>query len=96
MSPGVYGVGAGRTLERVLELRTIDGRPVADADLSIESWMPEAGQQADVQPVVSRGSRAGTCSVAGLTIDEPGWWNLRIGIDASMGADSLAFNLILP
>jgi hypothetical protein len=57
--------------------------------------MPETGRQAAVQPESSRGPRAGTYSVTGLRFDEPGWWNLKIGIGAAMGGDSLAFNLIL-
>jgi hypothetical protein len=95
MLPGAGGVTTCRAHAWVLELRTVDGRPVEGANVGIESWMPETGRQAAVQPEISRGPRAGTYSVARLTFDEPGWWNLKIGIDAATGGDSLAFNLIL-
>jgi hypothetical protein len=92
--PDLDGMRAGRAHPWQIEVSTADGRPVDDADLVLESWMPVTGRRAPVQPWVAE-VLPGSYRVEGLQFDRPGWWNVSLVISGSAGVDSLAFNLIL-
>jgi hypothetical protein len=95
MLSGTDRIAIDEARQWLLEVRTPDGRMVRDAEIEVESWMPETGVRARLQPGVEPGSREGTYVIEGLRLDEPGWWNVKVEIAAGAGTDSLAFNLIL-
>ena len=77
-----------------VELRTATGRPVENATLALESWMPDDDRARATRPRVTAYLGHGRYRVEGLRFDGHGWWNVRLQIEAPVGNDSLAFNLV--
>ena len=78
----------------VVEVRTATGRPVENAALTLESWMPDNDDVRATRPRVTESLGAGRYRVDGLRLDRRGWWNVRLQIVGSFGTDSLAFNVV--
>ena len=77
-----------------VEVRTAAGTPVENAALALESWMPDDARVNATRPRATRYLGDGRYRVDGLRLDQHGWWNVRLEIAASVGTDSLAFNLV--
>jgi len=87
----------GRTSEArtwTVELQTATGLPVENATLALESWMPDDDGVPTTRPRVTGYLGQGRYRVDGLGFTGHGWWNVRLQIEASVGNDSLAFNLV--
>jgi len=84
-----------RRLQSVPVLITdTQGRPVESAVISVDGGMPEHGHGLPTQPrVTALGS--GMYQIEGLRFSMGGWWQLKLAIDASAGADRITFNLSL-
>ncbi|HUQ83949.1 MAG TPA: FixH family protein [Gemmatimonadaceae bacterium] len=78
----------------VIEVQTATGRPVENAALSVESWMPDNDAVRATHPRVTGYFGAGRYHVEGLRFDHRGWWNVRLQVVGAAGTDSLAFNIV--
>ena len=77
-----------------VEVRNSVGEPVSDAALALETWMPDDDRMPAARPRVTGYVGRGRYRVEGIHFDRRGWWNVRLQIAASVGTDSLAFNLV--
>jgi hypothetical protein len=78
----------------VVEIRTMRDAPVEGATLAVESWMPDDARSRATTARVTTYLGEGRYRVEGLRLDGRGWRNVRLGVVAPNGTDSLAFNLI--
>lgn len=70
-------------------------RRLAHAHVAVRSWMPETGERSPVA-ATARHLGEGRYRVDGIYFSRPGWWNVALVLDGADGADSVAFNVILP
>jgi hypothetical protein len=78
-----------------LKVESADGKPVADARISVEGAMPEHGHGLPTQPKVTKDLGDGTYLVEGIKFSMPGWWTVTFAIEAGGKKDSVTFNLRL-
>jgi len=75
-------------------LETASGTPLANASVDVRMSMPETGAIGALTGARYLGD--GRYEVSGLQFTKPGWWNVALTVAYAGGADSLAFNLIVP
>ena len=85
----------GVTQRWTVRLETRAGESLSDARVAVVAYMPESGERSQPSPV-ARYLGAGQYEIDGLRFWKPGWWNVGLAVQYSGGADSLAFNLIIP
>jgi len=85
----------GRIISWKLSVETADGRPVGDADITMDGGMPEHGHGLPTQPEVTKGTATGEYIVQGLKFSMPGWWVISFKIRAQTMDDSVTFNLLM-
>jgi hypothetical protein len=90
-TPLAVGTGAAWTIH----LATRNGRRVAHASITASVWAPDTGERVPRRPAV-RYVGGGDYRVDGIAFPHGGWWNIALTINARAGADSLAFNVVLP
>lgn len=78
----------------VLEVRTPDGKPVQNAEVSIDGGMPQHGHGLPTSPQVTKYLGDGKYLVEGLRFNMAGWWALKFDI-AGHHADSANFNIVI-
>ena len=87
---------------RLRQLQTVpvritdaDGRPVADAAISIDGGMPEHGHGLPTQPRIKRALGDGVYEIEGVRFSMGGWWEFKVAIASPAGNDVVTFNLDL-
>jgi len=85
----------GKIISWKLRVETADGRPVKNAEISINGNMPEHGHGLPTQPEVTEGSEAGNYIVQGLKFSMPGWWVITFKAKAQDMDDTVTFNLMV-
>jgi hypothetical protein len=78
-----------------LKVETADGKPVKDAEITLEATMPEHGHGMPTQPRITKNYGDGTYLVEGMKFSMPGWWVITFSIKAGGKTDSVTFNLRL-
>lgn len=78
-----------------LKIETAYGKPVKDAEITIEGTMPEHGHGMLTRPKVTKNYGDGTYLVEGMKFNMPGWWVMTFSINAGGKIDSVTFNLQL-
>ena len=78
-----------------VRLTTPEGQPVSDAQFAVAGGMPQHGHGYPTQPRVTRGPEAGTYLLQGMKFSMSGWWDLKLGIRAAPGPDTVAFNIVV-
>lgn len=72
------------------------GRPVSDAAVSIDGGMPDHRHGLPTAPRATSTSAAGDYLINGVKFSMPGWWVLKLAVQAPDGrADTITFNLVL-
>jgi|SRR5688572_12498765 hypothetical protein len=71
------------------------GRPIEGASIAVDGGMPEHGHGLPTQPKVRRALGGGMYEIEGLRFNMGGWWELKLAIESSAGADIVTFNLNL-
>jgi hypothetical protein len=85
-----------RQLQTVpVRLADSNGRPVEGAAITVDGGMPEHGHGLPTRPRVSRALGGGVYEIEGVRFNMGGWWELKLAIESSAGADSVTFNLSL-
>jgi hypothetical protein len=76
-------------------VRDADGRAVDEAQISIDGGMPQHGHGLPTRPRVTRNLGDGMYEIEGVRFNMGGWWEFKLAIAGSHGADTVTFNLSL-
>jgi len=79
----------------IVLLETAAGTPIENASMTVRVSMPETGETI-AAPAVATPLGDGRYEVSGVRFTKAGWWNVALGVGYVGGADSLAFNLVVP
>lgn len=71
------------------------GEPVPGARITVGGGMPQHFHGYPTQPRVTRELGNGRYLIEGMKFSMAGWWNLKLDIEASAGADKVTFNTII-
>ena len=78
-----------------IQLRSPSGEPVPGARISVDGGMPEHGHGFPTQPRVTRELGDGRYLIEGMKFSMPGWWEIKLKVDAASGTDEITFNTII-
>jgi hypothetical protein len=76
-------------------VRDAEGRAIDEAQISIDGGMPQHGHGLPTRPRVTRNLGDGTYEIEGVRFNMGGWWEFKLVIAGSRGADTVTFNLDL-
>lgn len=76
-------------------VRDAEGRPIDEAQISIDGGMPQHGHGLPTRPRVTRTMGDGIYEIEGVRFNMGGWWEFKLAIAGSRGADTVTFNLDL-
>lgn len=78
-----------------ITVRDPEGRAIDDAQISVDGGMPQHGHGLPTRPRVTRNLGDGTYEIEGVRFNMGGWWEFKLAIAGSRGADTVTFNLAL-
>ena len=76
-------------------VRDAEGRAIDDAQISIDGGMPQHRHGLPTRPRVTRNLGEGMYEIEGVRFNMGGWWEFKLAIAGSRGADTVTFNLSL-
>lgn len=76
-------------------VRDAEGRPIDEAQISVDGGMPQHGHGLPTRPRVTRNLGDGMYEIEGVRFNMGGWWEFKLAIAGSRGADTVTFNLAL-
>jgi hypothetical protein len=76
-------------------LRDAEGLAIDDALIAIDGGMPQHGHGLPTRPRVTKTLGDGIYEIEGVRFNMGGWWEFRLAIAGSRGADTVTFNLNL-
>jgi hypothetical protein len=76
-------------------VRDAEGRPIDDAQISVDGGMPQHGHGLPTRPRVTRNLGDGMYELEGVRFNMGGWWEFKLAIAGCRGADTVTFNLAL-
>jgi hypothetical protein len=85
----------GRIITWKLNVQTADGRPVKNAEITVNGDMPEHGHGLPTQPEAVKGMGDGNYIVQGLKFSMPGWWVITFKVKTQDMDDTVTFNLVV-
>jgi hypothetical protein len=85
----------GRQQGWTLHVTQRNHRGLAHADVNVKSWAPETGEVSSTV-ATSRYVGGGNYRLDGIYFPHAGWWNVALVIAGANGADSVAFNVVIP
>lgn len=78
-----------------IRLRSPSGEAVSSAHISVDGGMPQHGHGFPTQPRVTRELGDGRYVIEGMKFSMPGWWEIKLKVDAGSGTDDITFNTII-
>lgn len=78
-----------------IRLQSRSGEPVRHARIKVDGGMPQHGHGFPTQPRVTRELGDGRYLLEGMKFSMPGWWEIKLTIDAPHGTDKVTFNTII-
>ena len=85
-----------RKLQTVqVTLTDAKGQAVDGASITVDGGMPQHGHGLPTQPRVTKALGGGVYVIEGVRFNMGGWWEFRLSIAGSAGADTVTFNLAL-
>ena len=78
-----------------VSVRDAEGRAIEEAEISIDGGMPQHGHGLPTRPRVTRNLGDGIYEIEGVRFNMGGWWEFKLAIAGSRGADTVTFNLEL-
>jgi len=78
-----------------ITVRDAEGRAIDEAQISIDGGMPQHGHGLPTRPRVTRNLGDGMYEIEGVRFNMGGWWEFKLAIAGSCGADTVTFNLNL-
>jgi hypothetical protein len=94
-TPETGSVPINQMQKWTLHVETSDGRPVENAEISVDGDMPQHGHGLPTRPQVTQYLGNGDYQVEGLRFHMPGWWVVDFVINSDGQSDSVRFNLTL-
>src|SRR6266481_5586909 len=94
----IHGTGAKRPAASEFGLGprpSAGGRAIDEAQISIDGGMPQHGHGLPTRPRVTRNLGGGRYEIEGVRFNMGGWWEFKLAIAGSRGADTVTFNLDL-
>lgn len=79
---------------RVL-LASPTGAPVAQARITVDGGMPQHGHGLPTKPQVTRELPGGAYLIEGMKFSMTGWWEIKLAIEGTAGADRVTFNTVV-
>ena len=76
-------------------VRDADGRAIDQAQISVDGGMPQHGHGLPTHPRVTGNLGDGVYQIEGVRFNMGGWWEFKLTIAGSRGADTVTFNLAL-
>jgi hypothetical protein len=78
-----------------VSVRDAQGRAIDEAQISVDGGMPQHGHGLPTRPRVTRNLGDGMYEIEGVRFNMGGWWEFKLAIAGSGGADTVTFNLDL-
>jgi hypothetical protein len=78
-----------------VSVRDAEGRAIDEAQISIDGGMPQHGHGLPTRPRVTQSLGEGVYEIEGVRFNMSGWWEFKLAIAGSRGADTITFNLDL-
>ena len=78
-----------------VKVATAAGAPVTQARIKVDGGMPQHGHGLPTKPQVTREIADGTYLIEGMKWSMTGWWEIKLAIDGSAGADRVTFNTVV-
>jgi hypothetical protein len=78
-----------------VSVRDAEGQVIDEARISIDGGMPQHGHGLPTRPRVTRSLGEGVYEIEGVRFNMGGWWEFKLAIVGSRGADTVTFNLNL-
>jgi hypothetical protein len=76
-------------------VRDAEGRAMDEVQISIDGGMPQHGHGLPTRPRVTRHLGDGIYQIEGVRFNMGGWWEFKLAIAGSNGADTVTFNLAI-
>ena len=76
-------------------VRDAEGRAIDEARIVVGGGMPQHGHGLPTRPRVTRNLGDGIYEIEGVRFNMGGWWEFKLAIAGSNGADTITFNLDL-
>ena len=78
-----------------VSVRDAEGRAIDEAQISVDGGMPQHGHGLPTRPRVTSNLGDGMYEIGGVRFNMGGWWEFKLAIVGSGGADTVTFNLDL-
>ncbi|MGQ2902179.1 MAG: FixH family protein [Neoaquamicrobium sediminum] len=79
----------------IVTVKTPDGEPVSDAEITVDGGMPQHGHGLPTAPQSVGHLGEGRYRIEGVRFNMGGWWVLKFAISAPAGNDEAEFNIVL-
>lgn len=71
------------------------GLPIPDAQIAGDGGMPQHGHGLPTRPQVTQKAVDGTYLLEGMKFSMPGWWEIKLAIQANGESDKVTFNTVV-
>jgi hypothetical protein len=78
-----------------IRLRTFSGAAITGAHIDVDGGMPQHGHGFPTQPRITRELGDGRYLLEGMKFSMPGWWEIKLKVDAVFGYDEVTFNTVI-
>ena len=78
-----------------VRLASPSGQPITHAHIEVDGGMPQHGHGLPTHPQVTKELVDGTYLLEGMKFSMTGWWEIRLTIQTSEGADKVTFNTVV-
>ena len=78
-----------------IKLTTPAGLPITHAQIAVDGGMPQHGHGLPTRPQVTRELADGTYLLEGMKFSMTGWWEIKLAIQSTEGADKVVFNTVV-
>ena len=78
-----------------IQLKSASGEPVPNARISVDGGMPQHLHGFPTKPRVTRELGEGRYLLEGMKFSMPGWWEIKLTIDSTIGTDKITFNTVI-
>lgn len=78
-----------------VRLASPSGQPITHAYIEVDGGMPQHGHGLPTHPQVTKELVDGTYLLEGMKFSMTGWWEIRLTIQTSEGADKVTFNTVV-
>jgi hypothetical protein len=95
IQPALDPVAINQIHTWTVHVETADGHAVGGAQITVDGGMPQHGHGLPTQPKVTGDLGGGDYRVEGMKFQMPGWWEVRLDVQAGAAHDTVTFNLVL-